>query len=97
VDKEIAKIMKKITDLKHLKIYTEDGKPLGRVFDLRSPGLPDHGLNHKERIIGELVYGKLGLLESLGLRQAKATTVNWDRVVEIKDGRITVNDNVKVS
>jgi hypothetical protein len=82
--------MKKITDLQFLSIVTEDDKALGHVFDFRSPGVPEHGVNHQERIISELVYGELGLLERFGLKQAQAKTLAWKFVIEIKDGRIIV-------
>ena len=75
-----------------MKIVTKGGRNLGRVFDLRSRGAPEHGLNHKGREINEIVYGTIGLLELLGLKQAGAETVAWESVIEIKDGTIIVAD-----
>ena len=84
-----------ITDLQHLKIYTQSGIYLGRVFDLRSSGLPEHGETHTERVIDRLVYGKLGLLERLGLKQSQADTVSWSSVSKIEAGKIIVGAEVR--
>lgn len=82
--------MKRATDLQFLKIVTKDGRTLGHVFDLRSQGLPEYGVNHKERVISELVYGKMGLLERLGLKRVEVKTVAWASVIEVKEGKIVV-------
>ena len=82
--------MKRLTEFQGLKIYSENGESLGRLFDLRSPGLPEHGETHADRRIEELVYGKVGLFQRLGLIQSKADTISWERVVEIKNGKIVI-------
>jgi sporulation protein YlmC with PRC-barrel domain len=86
--------MEKITDLQLLKIVTEDGRHLGHVFDLRSQGVPEHGLSSKERIITEIVYGTIGLWERLGLKQSKTKTLAWQAVIAIKDRKIIVANEV---
>ena len=76
-----------------MEIVTQDGRKLGHVFDLRSRGVPEHGLPHKERIISEIVYGTIGLWERLGLKQSEAKTLSWQSVIEIKDGKIIVGND----
>jgi sporulation protein YlmC with PRC-barrel domain len=83
--------MKKITELQHLEIYSKSGAYMGRVFDLRSSGLPEHGITSSAREIDEIVYGTVGLFERLGLRQSKAETVDWSSVLEIDEKRIVVD------
>lgn len=86
-----AEIMKRITELQHLKIYSKSGEYMGRVFDLRSAGLPEHGTTSSARVIDQIVYGTVGLFERLGIRQSKAETVDWASVVEIDEKRIVVD------
>ena len=87
--------MKRVSEFQMMRVETEDGRLLGHIFDLRSPGEPEHGLTHDKRVVNELVYGKLGLLARLGLTQARATTVAWESVKEIRDGKIIVDRNTE--
>lgn len=87
--------MKKVSEFQLMRVEREDGKLLGRVFDLRSPGLPEHGDTREARVVGELVYGKTGLLARLGLRKARATTVAWESVKEVRGGKIVVDNAVE--
>jgi sporulation protein YlmC with PRC-barrel domain len=86
--------LKKVSEFQYARVEREDGKFLGHVFDLRSRGLPEHGDTREARVISELVYGKRGLLARLGLTHARATTVAWESVKEIKDGKIIVDNAV---
>lgn len=82
-----------VTDLQHAKLYTTSGKYLGRLFDLRSAGSPEHGAPQKEREITELVYGEIGLFERLGLKRSGHDTISTEQIVEIKDGKIIVEQS----
>jgi sporulation protein YlmC with PRC-barrel domain len=84
--------MKRVSEFQMMRVETEDGRLLGHVFDLRSRGEPEHGETRDERVVNELVYGKLGLLARLGITQARATTVAWESVKEIRDGKIIVDE-----
>ena len=84
--------MKRVSEFQMMRVETEGGRLLGHVFDLRSRGEPEHGLTHDKRVVSELVYGKLGLLARLGLTQARATTVAWESVKEIRNGKIIVDE-----
>jgi len=82
------------SDFQYMRVETEGGRFLGHVFDLRSRGEPDYGAPHEERVVNELVYGRLGLFERLGLTQAEPTTVSWKAVKAIRDGKVIVDDSV---
>ena len=82
--------MKKVSEFQYARVETEGGEFLGHVFDLRSRGLPEHGDTREARVVAELVYGKTGLLARLGFRKARATTVAWESVKEIRGGKIIV-------
>jgi len=80
----------KLTDFELLNVVTEDGRELGRVFDLRAHGRPTADSRRRVEPIDEVVYGTLGLLERLGVRRKPGRALQWDRVVAIRDGKIVV-------
>lgn len=69
------------------RIESEDGKRLGRVFDLRVRA-PDGDENSP--VVTQIVYGVRGLLERLGLRRASPTAVHWSRVLRVRDDIVIV-------
>jgi sporulation protein YlmC with PRC-barrel domain len=82
------------SDFQNMRVETEGGRFLGHVFDLRCAGEPEYGAPHDVRVVTELVCGKTGLFERLGLTQAEPTTVSWKAVKAIRDGKIIVDDSV---
>ena len=82
--------MEKITEILLAKVVSEDGEPLGRVADLRSNGEPEHGESNKTRVITELLYGKSGWLELVGLRKATLHSVPWKSVKKIEPDKIVI-------
>jgi sporulation protein YlmC with PRC-barrel domain len=82
--------MEKITKLLGAKVVNEEGMSLGRVIDLRSDGDPEHGIAHKDRPITELLYGRNGLLQMLGLRTAEVKIIPWSSVKTFSSRRIVV-------
>jgi hypothetical protein len=61
------------------------GHRLGRVFDLRCDWRP--GATE----IDEIIYGRTGLLERVGLRERRPASVRWSALRRI-DGRAIVVD-----
>ena len=80
----------KLTDFELMKVVTEDGRPLGHVFDLRAHGRPTVKSRRDREPVDDLVYGTLGLLERLGVRRKSGQTLRWDQVIAIRDGKIVV-------
>ena len=87
--------MEKITQLLFCEVVSQDGEHLGRVFDIRSYGEPEHGIVNQERTVRELLYGTRGLLELIGLRTTSLQSVAWQSVRRIEDGKIIVDENYK--
>lgn len=81
-------------EFQYMEVLTESGRFLGHVFDLRSRGEPEHGESREERVVNEIVYGRLGLFERLGLTQAEPKTFSWKAVKAIRDNQLIVDDSV---
>ena len=82
----------KVSEFQFMRVETEGGRFLGHVFDLRSRGEPEHGETHDARVVNEIVYGRLGLLERLGIVRAEPDTIPWEAVKEIRGNKIIVQD-----
>jgi len=82
--------MEKITDILFAEVETENGKKLGRVFDIRSAGEPEHGFSHDARDASVLLYGTRGLLEMLGFKETDLDGVSWDDIVKIENRKIVI-------
>jgi sporulation protein YlmC with PRC-barrel domain len=83
--KPTAKVIDTICSLDGMRIETADGLFLGHLFDLRcswSPGASAPALE-------EIIYSMRGLLERIGLRQAKPRSLPWSAVQSIQ-GRVIV-------
>ena len=87
--------MEKITDMLLCQVVNESGENLGRVFELRSAGEPEHGLHAHQRKITEILYGKRAFLETLGLKDTELACVSMDEVIGIEPGRIIVPNTSK--
>jgi sporulation protein YlmC with PRC-barrel domain len=84
----------RLHEFQYMEVLTEGGRFLGHVFDLRSKGEPEYGAPHEARVVDEVVYGRLGLFERLGLTQAEPKTLPWKAVKAIRDNRLIVDDAV---
>ncbi|PYT01616.1 MAG: hypothetical protein DMF63_01860 [Acidobacteria bacterium] len=82
--------MEKISQILWKKVVNEEGMYLGRVLDLRSAGDPEHGIPHDDRVVTELAYGRNGLLQFLGLRQADVKIVPWTAVKQFSRGQVVL-------
>lgn len=85
--------MEKISEVLYSTIEDEEGRQLGRLFDLRSDGEPEHGISNQSRPITEIVYGVRGFWEMIGLRKPTPITIPWSSVVKIDGGKIIVSQN----
>jgi hypothetical protein len=60
-------------------VCTPDGRAVGRLFDLSCPWTPGEARSP----IGELVYGRAGLLERVGLLERQPPSVPWSAVQRV--------------
>jgi sporulation protein YlmC with PRC-barrel domain len=85
--------MKRLTDLLSSRVKTRDGKDVGRVFDIRCAGEPEHGLAQKGgRVASELIYGTHGWMELFGFKKTEGRHVAWEKIVRIEPGVIIIDE-----
>lgn len=84
--------MGKITDYLLMEVETESGKQLGRVFEIRSDGEPEHGVVSEDRPFDYVLYGRRGFWETMGIRQTKTDLLPWSAVKRFENGKMIVED-----
>jgi sporulation protein YlmC with PRC-barrel domain len=89
MDRQGARRVKLLTDLIRKIIVTEAGEKLGHVRDVRCRGAV-HEASTLEAYA--LVYGELGWLQRMGLRDTSAETCAWSDVVRIDVDTVVVRD-----
>jgi sporulation protein YlmC with PRC-barrel domain len=82
-----AEILSTACALELMRVETSDGRVLGRVFDLRCRWQPGGG---RVPVVEEIIFGKIGLLERVGLRHVKPRSVHWYLVESIRRNVIVV-------
>jgi hypothetical protein len=84
--------MEKITQLLFCEVVSQEGEHLGRVFDVRCEGEPEHGIAHEGRTVSELIYGERGFWEVLGFKKALGKRVSWQAVKRLEPGKIVIDE-----
>jgi sporulation protein YlmC with PRC-barrel domain len=80
--------------IEDLPVVTEDGTPLGHVFEIRSPGRAETEPTYAERSVDCLLCGRLGLLERLGWKEPDALAIPWSSVAALRDHAVVVRGPV---
>jgi hypothetical protein len=93
MDRPTAHVLNAACDLDLLRVRSSEGRMLGRVFDLRCDWRP--GQKHAP-VIDEIIFGRKGLAERLGLRHGDAQSAPWSAVLRIEGRTLVVAaDQVK--
>jgi hypothetical protein len=82
-----AEILTTACDMELMRVETADGRLLGHVFDLRCRW---RSADDDTPILEEIVFGRTGLLERVGLRRSKPSTVHWYLVEAVRSNVIVV-------
>jgi sporulation protein YlmC with PRC-barrel domain len=82
-----AEILISACRLDAMRVETSDGRFLGHVFDLRCRWQAG---SKAAPVLDQIVYGRAGLLERVGLRRMKTHSVHWYLVEAIRDDAIIV-------
>jgi len=73
--------MMRLSHLEGVRIVSEAGETLGRLWELQSRGNHKDQPRRERRAIEQLLCGRLGLLERLGWRERTAVVVPWRNVL----------------
>ena len=80
----------RLSSLQGLDVVDDEGRRLGRLFDLRCRGAPVERRARDAADVITLLYGSVGLLERLGMRTARECEARWQDVVAVRDDTIVV-------
>ena len=84
--REAADVLNRACRIELMRVVTEAGENLGRVFDLRCSWLP----GRPKPLVDEIVFGRVGLMERLGIPVRTPDSLPWSDVVEVRDHVIVV-------
>ena len=85
-----AEVLNTACSLALMRVETADGRFLGHVFDLRCHWAPGQT---RAPHIEEIIYGRSGLLERVGMVERRPSSVPWSAVKEIRDHTIVVDES----
>jgi len=88
MDRPLAEVLGVATALARWHVHDLQGQHRGRVFDLRVDWSPGDGRS----AVSELIYGKTGWMERVGLREKRPDSVAWSRVCEVNGESVRVAD-----
>jgi sporulation protein YlmC with PRC-barrel domain len=86
--------MNRLSPLEDMKVMTEDGSHLGRVFEVRSPGKAETEPTYAQRPVECLLCGRRGLLERLGWKEPDALAIPWKDVLALESHAVIVRGPV---
>jgi hypothetical protein len=81
-----ADVLNRACRIELMRVQTQAGEHLGRVFDLRCSWRP----GEPQPVIDEIVFGRIGLMERLGIPVRKPDSLPWSDVVEVRGHMIIV-------
>ena len=85
----------RLTMLQDSRVRAEDGRVLGRVFEVRSPGMAENRPTYAARAVDCLLCGRRGLFERLGWKQPRPRRVPWTAVLELGDRELRVRGGAR--
>jgi hypothetical protein len=80
-----AEVVKTACGMELMRVETADGRSLGYVFDLRC-----RWSGADAPVLEEIIFGKRGWLERIGLRHTKPHSVHWYLVEAVRGNVIVV-------
>jgi len=83
----------KLSEVLGMEVVTASGAHRGHVIDLRSSGEPERGETNTARVITEVVVGKVGWLERIGIRSPKEELIPWAEVATVGTRRLTLKND----
>jgi hypothetical protein len=88
MDRTLADVLGTATALARLHVHDRQGRQRGRVFDLRVDWSPGDECSP----VAELIYGRTGWMERVGLTEKRPDSAAWSRVREVTGQAVEVAD-----
>jgi sporulation protein YlmC with PRC-barrel domain len=85
---QAANVLNSACAIDLMRIESDAGHFLGHVFDLRCRWRP----GDRQSPLDEIIFGRLGLLERIGVSEGRPDSVPWSAVKAVRDGVIVVAD-----
>ena len=82
--------MTRLSELEGRLVRDEDGRRLGRVWDLRTLARDDEADPGRARTVAWLLVGRRGLLERLGFKREAPKRIAWADVVAVRPDEVCV-------
>ena len=79
--------LERLARLEDMPVIGEDGRRIGHVFEVRSPGAAEREPTRDARDVDCLLCGRRGLFERLGWKQRQPRAIPWSAVRAI-DARV---------
>jgi hypothetical protein len=76
----------RLSKLEGMRVFDRDGRCIGRVLEVRSPGEAETEPLHETRDIGHVLVGRKGLLDRLGWLEPDRDAIPWEALVLRDDG-----------
>lgn len=77
----------RLSELLSHQVVDQNGKKLGHVFEVMGKTID----NDQKILVTEIVFGRKGFLEKLGLLHPKSNKVSWQKVKKVQSGQIVVD------
>jgi sporulation protein YlmC with PRC-barrel domain len=85
--------MIRLSELEGMRVVTEAGDKLGRIWELQSPVQGKREPRREHRPVTQLVIGHRGVLERLGWRERRAVVVPWSSMLRQDGDAFVVQGN----
>lgn len=79
----------RLSRLEGMHVFGRDGKRIGHVLEVRSPGAAETEPIFETRPIGSVLVGRKGLLDRLGWTEPDRDAIPWE-AIELRDDGLHV-------
>jgi hypothetical protein len=83
----------RLSEVLGMEVVTATGAHRGHVIDLRSSGEAEHGQSNSARVITEIIIGRVGWLERMGLRPVREEIIPCAEVATVGTRRVTLKND----
>lgn len=82
----------RLSEVLDMEVVGASGAHRGHVIDLRSSGEAPHGEAHTARTVTEIIFGRVGWLERMGMRAIREEILPWSEVATVGSRRVTLRN-----